>query len=108
MKAFKYLFLFLLILILLVACKKEEVITEEIDMEETDIEEIAIEDNIPSLKEVFKDDFYIGAAIEPYQLEISAHRQLLEKHFSSITAENAMKPAHHLLRKTSRVPDCAR
>lgn len=92
MKAFKYLFLFLLILILLVACKKEEVITEEIDMEETDIEEIAIEDNIPSLKEVFKDDFYIGAAIEPYQLEISAHRQLLEKHFSSITAENAMKP----------------
>lgn len=92
MKAFKYLFLFLLILILLVACKKEEVITEEIDMEETDIEEIAIEDNIPSLKEVFKDDFYIGAAIEPYQLEIPAHRQLLEKHFSSITAENAMKP----------------
>lgn len=92
MKAFKYLFLFLLILILLVACKKEEVITEEIDMEETDIEEIASEDNIPSLKEVFKDDFYIGAAIEPYQLEIPAHRQLLEKHFSSITAENAMKP----------------
>ncbi len=80
--------MFLLILILLVACKKEE----EVITEETDIEEIAIEEDIPSLKEVFKDDFYIGAAIEPYQLDIPAHRQLLEKHFSSITAENAMKP----------------
>ncbi len=103
MKAFKYLFVFLLILILLAACKKgeevvaeetgtEETATEETDLEETDMKDTIIEENIPSLKDVFKDDFYIGAAIEPYQLEIPAQRQLLEKHFSSITAENAMKP----------------
>jgi endo-1,4-beta-xylanase len=78
MKVFKYLFLLLLVIILLAACREAE--------------EIVIEEDIPSLKEVFKDDFYIGAAIEPYQLDIPAHRQLLEKHFSSITAENAMKP----------------
>jgi len=60
--------------------------------QETVTEETAIEEDIPSLKEVFKDDFYIGAAIEPLQLEIPAQRELLLKHFSSITAENAMKP----------------
>jgi len=92
-KAFKYLLVFLLIIILLAACKKvEEVTEEETDMEETVTEETLIEENIPSLKEVFKDDFYIGAAVESSQLEIPAHKKLLEKHFSSITAENAMKP----------------
>jgi endo-1,4-beta-xylanase len=97
-KAFRYLFVFLLILVLLAACKKvekvpeEETITEEAGIEESDIEESLIEENIPSLKDVFKEDFYIGAAIGPSQLEIPACTQLLEKHFSSITAENAMKP----------------
>jgi len=76
MKTLKY--LFLLAIILCLACQEAE--------------EILIEEDIPALKEVFKDDFYIGAAIEPFQLEIPAHRQLLKKHFSSITAENAMKP----------------
>jgi len=103
MKTFKYLFVFLLVLTLLVACKKEEkAILEETNIKETGAEEAVIEEaveeetlieeNIPSLKDVFKDEFYIGAAIEPEQLEIPAQRQLLEKHFSSITAENAMKP----------------
>jgi endo-1,4-beta-xylanase len=98
MKVFKYLLVFLLILTLLVACKKtEEVAEEETAAEETAAEEIVIEEaiieeSIPSLKDVFKDDFYIGTAVGPSQLEIPACIQLLEKHFSSITAENAMKP----------------
>ncbi|MBN1799516.1 MAG: endo-1,4-beta-xylanase [Spirochaetales bacterium] len=76
MKTIKY--MLMLIFILCLACQEPE--------------EILIQEDIPSLKEVFQDDFYIGAAIEPFQLEIPAHRQLLKKHFSSITAENAMKP----------------
>ncbi len=98
MKACKYLFSFLLlVLILLVACQKvEEIVIEEnapsSEEQESVTENTAMEEDIPSLKEVFKNDFYIGAAIEAFQLDTPALRQLLEKHFSSITAENAMKP----------------
>ena len=100
MKAFKYPFLFLIITtLLLAACNKEAGVTaeeenvvaeEEISSPE-DGDNVA-EEEIPSLKEFFKDDFYIGAAIEAAQLEIPAQRELILKHFSSITAENAMKP----------------
>jgi endo-1,4-beta-xylanase len=55
--------------------------------------ELQIEKDIPSLKEVLKDDFLIGAALEPGVLNSEAHRELLIKHFNSITAENAMKPS---------------
>jgi len=99
MKAFKYLFLFLIIITLLAACQKGTgVITEEENTQPeegdnvTEEEISSPEEEIPSLKETFKDDFYIGAAVEPSQLEIPAQRELLLKHFSSITAENAMKP----------------
>ncbi len=51
-----------------------------------------IEMNIPSLKDVFKNDFLIGAAVGAGQLDDPAHAGLLIKHFSSITCENAMKP----------------
>lgn len=44
-----------------------------------------------SLKEVYKDYFLIGAAVEVEDLEDGLHRQLLLKHFNSLTAENAMK-----------------
>ncbi|WP_077624671.1 endo-1,4-beta-xylanase [Sediminibacillus massiliensis] len=46
---------------------------------------------VPSLKEVWKNSFSIGAAIEPYQTT-GKHAELLKKHFSSIVAENVMKP----------------
>ncbi|RCW74777.1 endo-1,4-beta-xylanase [Saliterribacillus persicus] len=46
-------------------------------------------DQIPSLKEVFKTDFHIGAAVNPKTLKSS--KELLDYHFSSITAENVMK-----------------
>jgi endo-1,4-beta-xylanase len=51
-----------------------------------------IETDIPALKDFFQDSFLIGAAIEPDQLDSPAHAQLLKYHFSSVTAENAMKP----------------
>jgi endo-1,4-beta-xylanase len=51
-----------------------------------------IEWNIPSLYKEYSKYFEIGAAIEPYQFQDSlAERELLLKHFSSITAENVMK-----------------
>ena len=52
----------------------------------------ALGDDVPSLKEVFKDDFYIGTAVEASQLNDPELCELIKKHFSSITAENAMKP----------------
>ena len=45
-----------------------------------------------ALKEPFEELFYIGAAVEPFQLNNAAHANLLKRHFNSITAENAMKP----------------
>jgi endo-1,4-beta-xylanase len=50
---------------------------------------------VPSLKEVYKDYFPIGAAIEPPMISNPALRELLLKQFNSVTAENKMK-MHHL------------
>lgn len=46
-------------------------------------------DVIPSLKEVYKDAFKIGAAVNDYVL--ANDKKLLKKHFNSLTAENSMK-----------------
>ncbi len=43
----------------------------------------------PALKDMFADDFKIGAAVNP--LTIRSQEQLLAYHFNSITAENEMK-----------------
>ncbi|MEO3946960.1 endo-1,4-beta-xylanase [Gorillibacterium sp. CAU 1737] len=43
----------------------------------------------PALKELFQDDFWIGAAVNP--LTILTQGRLLARHFNSITAENEMK-----------------
>ncbi len=46
-----------------------------------------------ALKDVFSNDFVVGAAISADQVAASSEdRPLLETHFSSVTAENAMKP----------------
>jgi endo-1,4-beta-xylanase len=49
--------------------------------------------NQPSLKDVFKDDFYIGVALNLDQILGREPRTTaqVEKHFNSITAENIMK-----------------
>ena len=51
---------------------------------------LPIQTDIPSLKDVLANDFLIGAAIPPSQTG-DIHADLLKKHFSSVTAENAMK-----------------
>ncbi len=47
---------------------------------------------IPALKEVFKNYFKIGVALPARTLVSELDRQLILKHFNSITAENEMKP----------------
>nr|6FHF_A Chain A, Design [Escherichia coli] len=49
--------------------------------------------NAPSLAQRYKDYFYIGAAVEPYQTTKEKDAKMLQRHFNMIVAENAMKPA---------------
>ncbi|MFL6140325.1 MAG: endo-1,4-beta-xylanase [Labedaea sp.] len=49
-----------------------------------------IEQDIPSLKDVFADDFKIGTAVTPSNT-LGVHAELIEKHFNSMTPGNAMK-----------------
>lgn len=49
-----------------------------------------IQDDIPSLKEVFADDFPIGAAIGRAEI-LGEHGRLLAKHFNSVTPGNSLK-----------------
>jgi endo-1,4-beta-xylanase len=51
-----------------------------------------IQTDIPSLAVAFKDAFPIGAAIEPKETQ-GLHGEMLKKHFNSLVAGNAMKPA---------------
>lgn len=50
--------------------------------------------DIPSLYQVYEDYFPIGAAVAVahWNRTLDSHRDLLEKHFNSVTAENSMKP----------------
>ncbi|MTI59693.1 MAG: 1,4-beta-xylanase [Firmicutes bacterium] len=50
-----------------------------------------IQEDLQSVTELYKGDFLIGAAVEPYQLS-GEHAKLLKKHYNSLTAENVMKP----------------
>lgn len=52
-----------------------------------------IEKDLPSIKDVYKDDFLIGNAISTAELE-GSRLELLKKHHQLVTAENAMKPAY--------------
>ena len=53
--------------------------------------DIQIQQDIPSLKEVYEDYFKFGAAVAPHNLN-DLEKELVAKHFNSITCENAMKP----------------
>jgi len=44
---------------------------------------------VPALYEVYQDYFPIGAAVNSWT--IKSHKELIEKHFNSLTAENEMK-----------------
>ncbi|MCP1184540.1 endo-1,4-beta-xylanase [Paenibacillus sp. 1781tsa1] len=56
-------------------------------------EQPKIEEDILSLKDLYKDDFPIGAAAYRWQLD-GAYGQLLSKHFNSLTATYEMKPRY--------------
>ena len=49
-------------------------------------------DEVPGLKTFIKDDFKIGVAVGPGTIE-GIQGEMVKKHFNSMTAENAMKPA---------------
>ncbi|MBM7841349.1 endo-1,4-beta-xylanase [Alkalihalobacillus xiaoxiensis] len=46
---------------------------------------------VPSIAEHFDSSFLIGAAVEPHQLD-GVQGEIIKRHYSSIVAENAMKP----------------
>ena len=50
----------------------------------------------PSLKETFKNDFLIGTALNPWQIQQkdTAATRLVLQHFNAITPENSMKATH--------------
>ncbi|WNG41076.1 1,4-beta-xylanase [Archangium violaceum] len=56
-----------------------------------DLGPIIIEEGIPSLKDVFADDFLIGTAFSNSELLAEADRKLLAKHFNSVTPGNVLK-----------------
>lgn len=51
----------------------------------------SIQTDIPALKDVYRDYFEIGAAVEPKHLS-GVHKELLDYHYNSLVAENVMKP----------------
>lgn len=53
---------------------------------------IMTDNNLKSFYETYKDFFQVGACVEPVHLKF--YREILKKHFNSLTAENRMKPIH--------------
>lgn len=56
----------------------------------------AIEDDIPGLKDVFADDFKIGGAVTANELAPTSTKELILKHYNSITLGNELKPENML------------
>ena len=50
--------------------------------------------SLPSLREVYKDDFLIGNIMNPGNFEDDIRSRMLKHHYSLLTAENAMKPEY--------------
>ena len=55
----------------------------------------------PSLGAAYREHFLIGAAVNGYMLRDEAHRQLIARQFTSLTAENEMKPERILDREAT-------
>ncbi len=64
---------------------------DDVSFAKTESVPIVIQDDIPSIKDVYKDDFLIGNAISAEDLS-GVRLELLKKHNNVITAGNAMKP----------------
>ncbi|MFA9398438.1 MAG: endo-1,4-beta-xylanase [Clostridiaceae bacterium] len=65
---------------------------DDVSITEEEKSNQSIQEDIPSLKDVYKDYFSIGAAIPTGAITSTIKSELTTKHFNSITAENAMKP----------------
>ncbi len=55
----------------------------------------------PSLGEAYREHFLIGAAVNAYMLRDEGHRRLIRRQFTSMTAENEMKPERLLDREAT-------
>ncbi len=64
---------------------------DDISLEKTGSEPIKIQNDLKSIKDVYKNDFLIGNAIAAEDME-GIRLDLLKKHFNVMTAGNAMKP----------------
>lgn len=64
---------------------------DDITLEKTGSEPIKIQNDLKSIKDVYKKDFLIGNAIAAEDME-GIRLDLLKKHFNVMTAGNAMKP----------------
>ena len=56
---------------------------------------------LPSLKDLYADDFYVGTAVSPYQLGDIDCMLLIKEQFNSMTCENEMKPDSILDKQTT-------
>ncbi|HEX2925572.1 MAG TPA: endo-1,4-beta-xylanase, partial [Ruminiclostridium sp.] len=64
---------------------------DDVSMEKVIAPPIVIQKDLTPIKDVYKDDFLIGNAIAPNELEGTSF-ELLKQHFNVITAGNDMKP----------------
>jgi len=65
---------------------------DDINFEPTGLKVEGIQKDLKPVKDVYKDDFLIGTAISLQDLD-GIRLDLLNMHFNSVTAENAMKPS---------------
>ncbi len=73
---------------------------DDISIEKVEAPPIVIQKDLTPIKDVYEDDFLIGNAVAPSELEGSSF-ELLKHHFNVITAGNDMKP--DALQKTKGV-----
>ena len=55
----------------------------------------------PSLYKAYENDFRIGAAVSSFLLRDPGYREIVCRHFSSVTADNQMKPDSVLNREAT-------
>lgn len=60
-------------------------------LDDFQMERIRIEENIPSLKTVFSGDFLMGVSFDNHELLGSVDKQLMARHFNSVTPGNVLK-----------------
>ncbi|MEE5993898.1 MAG: endo-1,4-beta-xylanase [Oscillospiraceae bacterium] len=62
------------------------------DVSGTRLPDPAIQDDIASLKDVYKDDFKVGCAVAGSEFTQGATKDLILKHYNSVTIGNELKP----------------